>query len=203
MPNLALAFLTMKFALATLSWRESTTRIIEYDAIAREVTAGKATPSEQTQPFQTLLLTVQHWNGRSTVDSKISLKTKSKACLSIPTNSAKKSVWKNAWHVCKQVAERIDDAPVLKDYISSRVSESPEELLFFNASELNTYRNTSENSKAKIPGAACFSKIESFIEDHYVRGELFFNFVGMPAISRAMQAPHSVPGVPTTDGWDQ
>ena len=37
---------------------------------------------------------------------------------------------KNAWHVCKQVAERIDDAPVLKDYISSRVSESPEGLFF-------------------------------------------------------------------------
>ena len=25
----------------------------------------------------------------------------------------------------------------------------------------------------------------------------------MPAISKAVQAPHSVPGVPTTDGWDQ
>ena len=89
-----LAFLTMKFAFATLSWRESTTRIIEYDAIAREVTAGKARPSAQTRLFQTLLLTVQRWNGRSTVDSKISLKTKSKPCLSIPTNSTKKSVWK-------------------------------------------------------------------------------------------------------------
>ena len=86
----------------------------------------------------------------------------------------KERVEKNAWHVCKQVAERIDDAPVLKDYISSRVSESPEELFFFNASELNTYRNASENSKAGIPGAAYLSKIESFIEDHYVRGELFF-----------------------------
>ena len=39
----------------------------------------------------------------------------------------KERVEKNAWHFCKQVAERIDDAPVLKDYISSRVSESPEE----------------------------------------------------------------------------
>lgn len=53
------------------------------------------------------------------------------------------------------------------------MSESPEELFFFNASELNTYRNASENSKAEIPGAAYLSKIESFIEDHYVRGELF------------------------------
>ena len=43
-------------------------------------------------------------------------------------------------------------------------------------SQLNTYRNASENSKAEIPGAAYLSKIESFIEDHYVRGELFFEF---------------------------
>ena len=88
----------------------------------------------------------------------------------------KERMEKNAWHVCKQVAERIDDPPVLKDYISSRVSESPEELFFFDASELNTYRNASENSKAEIPGAAYFSKIESFIEDHYDREELFFEF---------------------------
>ena len=47
----------------------------------------------------------------------------------------------------------------MKDYISSRVSESLEELFFFNSSELNTYRNASENSKAEIPGAAYFCKI--------------------------------------------
>ena len=32
------------------------------------------------------------------------------------------------------------------------------------------------NSKAGIPGEAYFSKTESLIEDHYVRGELFFEF---------------------------
>ena len=86
----------------------------------------------------------------------------------------KESMEKNAWHVCEQVAERIDDVPVLNEYIGSRVSESPEELFFFNVSELNMYRNASENSKTEIPGAAYFSKIETFIENHYVRGQLFF-----------------------------
>ena len=56
------------------------------------------------------------------------------------------------------------------------MSESPEELFFFNVSELNMYRNASENSKTEIPGAAYFSKIETFIENHYVRGQLFFEF---------------------------
>ena len=60
------------------------------------------------------------------------------------------------------------------------------------------YRNASENSKAEIPGEAYFRKIESFIEDHHVRGEL-----RMPVIAKEMQAPHSVPGVPTTDGCNQ
>ena len=49
-------------------------------------------------------------------------------------------------------------------------------VILFNASELNTYRNASQNRKAEIPGAAYFSKIESLIEDHYARGELFFEF---------------------------
>ena len=88
----------------------------------------------------------------------------------------KESMEKNAWHVCKQVEERIDDVPVLNEYISSMVSESPEELFFFNVSELNMCRNASENSKTEIPGAAYFSKIETFIENHYVRGQLFFEF---------------------------
>lgn len=93
---------------------------------------------------------MQRWNGRSTVDSKISLKTKS---LHSYEKYEKERMEKNAWHVCKQVAERIDDAPVLMNYISSRLSESSEELFFFNASELNAYRNASENSKGEIPGA--------------------------------------------------
>ena len=32
------------------------------------------------------------------------------------------------------------------------------------------------NSKAGIPGEAYFTRIESLIEDHYVRGEFFFEF---------------------------
>lgn len=42
--DLMLAFLIMKFAFAMLSWLEFKTRITEYDATAREVTAGKARP---------------------------------------------------------------------------------------------------------------------------------------------------------------
>ena len=56
------------------------------------------------------------------------------------------------------VAERIDEAPVLNEYINSRVSELPEELFFFNSTELYTYRSASGNNKMQVPGAAYFTK---------------------------------------------
>ncbi|CAH3172655.1 unnamed protein product, partial [Porites lobata] len=88
----------------------------------------------------------------------------------------KKRMEKNAWYVCSQVAERIDDAPVLKDYIKNKVSESPDDLFFFNSVYLDNYRGASERNKEQAPGAAYFRKIESFMEDHYIRGELFMEF---------------------------
>ena len=96
--------------------------------------------------------------------------------------------------VYKQVAERIDGAPVLNDYISSRVSESPEDLFFqlffFNTSKLNMYRNASENSKAEIAGAANFSMIESLLRTTMSEE--------MPV---KWKAPHFVAGIPTIDEW--
>ena len=108
------------------------------------------------------------------------LKTKSRPCLSILTNSTKKSVWKKlvGTDVYKQVAERIDGAPVLNDYISSRVSESPEDLFFFNTSKLNMYRNASENSKAEIAGAANFCMIESLLRTTMSEESSFLIFSG-------------------------
>ena len=38
------------------------------------------------------------------------------------------------------------------------------------------YRGASGRNKAEVPGAAYFGKIESFMEDDYIRGELFMEF---------------------------
>ena len=73
----------------------------------------------------------------------------------------KKRMEKNAWYVCNQVAERIDDAPVLKEYINSKVSEPPDELFFFNSVYLDNYRGASERNKAQVPSAAYFRKISN------------------------------------------
>ena len=83
---------------------------------------------------------------------------------------------KNAWYVCGQVSEKIDDAPILKDYIKSKVSEPPEELFFFSSSHLDRYRRASGRNKMEFPGAVYFRKIESFMEDNCIRGELNVGF---------------------------
>ena len=79
---------------------------------------------------------------------------------------------KNAWYVSGQIAERIDDAPVLKEYIHSHLSETSEELFFFNKPYIDSYRDASEKMKDKVSGSSYIQKIESFVEKHYVRGEL-------------------------------
>ena len=83
---------------------------------------------------------------------------------------------KNAWYVCGQVSEKIDDAPILKEYIKSKVSEPPDELSFFISSHLDRYRSASGRNKMEFPGAVYFRKIESFMEDNYIRGELNVGF---------------------------
>ena len=43
----------------------------------------------------------------------------------ITKNTKKERMAKSAWYTCSQVSERIHDAPVLREYIQSRVSEPP------------------------------------------------------------------------------
>ena len=73
----------------------------------------------------------------------------------------KKRMEKNASYVYSQVAERINDAPVLKECIKSKVSAPPNELFFFNCVYLDNDRGASERNKAQVSGAAYFRKIKS------------------------------------------
>ena len=57
---------------------------------------------------------------------------------------------KNVWYVSEQISERIDDAPVLKEYIHSHLSETSEELFSFNKPYIDSYRDASEKTKDKV-----------------------------------------------------
>ena len=56
---------------------------------------------------------------------------------------------RNAWRVAHDIALRIDDAPVLSDYIRIFVTESEEEAVFFfqEDPENHDYIKASESSK--------------------------------------------------------
>ena len=64
----------------------------------------------------------------------------------------------------------------MKEYIHSHLSETSEELFFFNKPYIDSYRDASEKTKDKVPGSSYIRKIESFLEKHYVRGELLMGF---------------------------
>ena len=50
------------------------------------------------------------------------------------------------YYVSEKIVERIDDAPVLKEYIHSHLSETSEELFFFNKPYIDSYRDASEKT---------------------------------------------------------
>ena len=109
---------------------------------------------------------------------------------------------KNAWHVSKQVAAKVDDAPVLKEYTNGRLSETAEKLFILNFYVINCCWNALENSKSQVPGAAYFRLMENFIDEHYIPRCTLFISVAIPA-KRKWRTQVSVPGVSMTDGWDQ
>ncbi len=84
---------------------------------------------------------------------------------------------KNAWRVASQLAERIDGAPVLSEFIHSCVSEKPEDSFFFNEDYLSKYISATKNIRSHLPGSACFNKIRDFMDTHVHLGELYSEFL--------------------------
>ena len=84
---------------------------------------------------------------------------------------------KNAWRVASQLAERIDGAPVLSDYIHASVSERAEDSFFFNGEYLSEYMKKSVNNRNAMPGSAYIRKILEFNEKHVESGELYAEFL--------------------------
>ena len=84
---------------------------------------------------------------------------------------------KNAWRVAHEVSARIDDAPVLSEYIKSLVSNKPDEGLFFNQDVLKEYNSKSIEQKKEVPGASYIKKIIDFRDKHYQQGELYLEFL--------------------------
>ncbi len=89
----------------------------------------------------------------------------------------KKRMEKTAWSVAQNIAARIDDTPVLSNYIKALLSEQPDYAFFVFEDLLHKFHIfTSETTKEAVPGSAYIKKITTFYEEHYKRGELFMEF---------------------------
>ena len=84
---------------------------------------------------------------------------------------------KNAWWVSKELAYRIDAAPVFNEYIHSFVTVKPEEAFFFNREYITQFNKSTGENQTEIPGYYYCVKIMKFIKDHYHVGELYMEFI--------------------------
>ena len=85
---------------------------------------------------------------------------------------------KNAWRVAEIVRERVDDVPVLGDFISALLAEKNDSHnFFFNKMYLKEHQNAAQHKKSDVPGSSYIEKILKFIETHYKIGELFFEYL--------------------------
>ena len=85
---------------------------------------------------------------------------------------------RNAWSVVHEVQKRVDDAPVLSEYITAYTSQKIDSLFFFNEENLASYHKcNSDASRNNVPGSAYIQKICMFQKSHNRRGELFTEYV--------------------------
>ena len=69
---------------------------------------------------------------------------------------------KNAWRVAEIVRERVDDAPVLGDFISALLAEKNDgHNFFFNKTYLKEHQNAAQQKKSDVPGSS-YTKLENF-----------------------------------------
>ena len=159
------------------SWQDFTTRTTGCAAIVRGETVARERQNGQILPLRMLFVdgATLDWERVKRFDD-LSKEQISKMSLPEFEKYERQHMAKNAWYVSEQIAKQIDDEPVLKEYIHSHLSETSEELFFFNRPYIDSYRDVSEKTKDKVPGSSYIRKIESFVEKHYVRGELLVGF---------------------------
>ena len=79
----------------------------------------------------------------------------------------------NVWQVTQEVADRIEGAPVLKEFMKSFLTPKVDDQFFFNKEHLDEYFSTSSVAvKKSVPGYNYIQKIEQYYQDHFETGKL-------------------------------
>ena len=61
---------------------------------------------------------------------------------------------KNAWAVAQELQKRVDDAPILGEYIKAFLTEKSNEGFFFNCDYLTSYMEAAETKRKELPRQA-------------------------------------------------
>ena len=89
-----------------------------------------------------------------------------------------KRMAKNAWAVAKKIRDRLDDAPVMGEYVKSFLAEEDVRGFFQSHDHLKLFiDNRNKKQQQNVPGYYHFKKIEHFIYNHYQIGELYQEFI--------------------------
>ena len=81
----------------------------------------------------------------------------------------------NAFHVAKEVAERVDGGVAPGGYIKSFVTLEEDKLFFWDKKYLTAF--TERKPSEVVPGQNYFSKVEEFTKLHAVVGEKYIEFI--------------------------
>ena len=79
---------------------------------------------------------------------------------------------RNAWDITHQLVDRLDDAPVLLDFIRRFPSQKSEDLFFVDQNRIKRYTDAAQGIKQSLPGSSYYKKMFDFIDDRYDIGEL-------------------------------
>ena len=91
---------------------------------------------------------------------------------------------KNAWAVAQELQKRLDDAPILGEYIKAFLTEKSNEGFFFNRDYLTSYMEAAETKRKELPGQGYFKLIIDFYTNHYNTGELFMEYLKKDCINK-------------------
>ena len=83
-----------------------------------------------------------------------------------------KRMEKNAWGVAKEIRDRLDDAPVMGEYVKSFLTDEEDKGFFYGHQYPKSFiENRNKNSQTNVPGYHYFKKIQVFIDNRYKVGD--------------------------------
>ena len=85
---------------------------------------------------------------------------------------------KSAWRVGEEIAERIDGAPVLGEFIHSQLTPKIEDSHFFNQKYIKECQHATANKKPSVPRYHYMQKLEAFnMQRHIQLGVMYLEYI--------------------------